>query len=187
MATLRCFVAVEASPEVRGRAQALVRQLKTADADVKWIEPDHMHWTIKFLGEVPEKDVPEVCYTVTAALRSQETFEFRAQSCGAFPHLGRPRTLWLGGGEGTAQMIALAGVVEDALGKVGYRKEARRFEPHLTIGRVRTGRNVESLADLVRQNANYDAGVTIVDEVVVFSSDLKPTGPVYDALCRVEF
>jgi 2'-5' RNA ligase len=187
MATLRCFVAVEASPEVRGRAQALVRQLKAADADVKWIEPDHMHWTLKFLGAVPERDVPEVCYTVTAALRSQEAFEFHARQTGVFPHLGRPRTLWLGGGNGTSQMVALAGVVEDALAKVGYRPESRRFEPHLTIGRVRSGRNVPALADLVRQNEEYDAGVTIVDEVVVFASDLRPTGPVYDALCRVEF
>jgi 2'-5' RNA ligase len=84
-------------------------------------------------------------------------------------------------------MVALAAVVEDALAKVGYRPEARRFEPHLTIGRVRSGRNVPALADLVRQHEDYDAGVTIVDEVVVFTSDLRPTGPVYDPLCRVEF
>ena len=185
MATLRCFVAVEASPEVRGRAQSLVRQLKAADADVKWIEPDNLHWTLKFLGSVPERDVPEVCYTVTTALRAQAAFEFHARQTGAFPHLGRPRTLWLGGGNGSSEMVALAGVIEDALANVGYRPEARRFEPHLTIGRVRNG-EISALIKTMRDQP-FSSPETILHECIWMKSELQPGGAIYTPLHKFPF
>ena len=183
--TLRTFVAVEISSAVRQRAAVLIEQLRASPVDVKWVEPHNQHMTLEFLGEVPTKETPRVCEAVQRGAAKVEPFELVVCTAGAFPTADRPRTLWLGTSDGEAQMIELHRHVEHALAKLGYRKQHRRFHPHLTLGRVRRGGpGVKQLGDLVQQNADFHAGRLTVSQVVVFSSQLARGGPTYDALCR---
>ena len=130
-------------------------------------------------------EIPQVCEAVGRGTATVAPFELEIRGAGAFPHPGRPKTIWLGTGRGQAQMIALHGAVEAALCKLGFRKEHRRFEPHLTLGRARSGGPaVAALAEALRGQADFRAGVGHVGEVVVFSSELQPTGPLYAALGR---
>jgi 2'-5' RNA ligase len=102
---------------------------------------------------------------------------------GAFPDARRPRILWMGSGEGAQTMIALADRVEEQLHRLGYRREPRRFQPHLTLGRVRGGRAVE-LGPILEKYADLEIGQISVEEVIVFSSTLERTGPIYDPIGR---
>ncbi|MEX2119755.1 MAG: RNA 2',3'-cyclic phosphodiesterase [Pirellulales bacterium] len=182
--TLRTFVAVEASSEVRSRAAQLIERLGRTAAKVKWVEPHNMHFTLKFLGDVELLDVPRVCQAVAGAVAGLPAFEVVAHGAGAFPGAERPRTVWLGVDQGAEAMVDLHAAVESGLLLLGFRCEQRRFRPHLTIGRVRGApQPAAELGRLVSQEADFTGGVTSVDEVLVLSSELGRDGPSYEVLC----
>jgi len=183
MAT-RTFIAVAASPEIRRAAAKLADLLRPAAGDVKWVASENLHWTLQFLGDVEELEIPAVCSAVTTAVVELESFDLEARGAGAFPSADRPRTLWLGAGAGAQAMVALHAAIQKKLDRLGYRGEHRRFVPHITLGRAgRKGRPrplVRELAGL----AEYDAGPMLVDEITVYASRLGPTGPAYEPLAR---
>jgi RNA 2',3'-cyclic 3'-phosphodiesterase len=181
--TVRTFVAIEISPEVRTRAQKLITQLQTVDAKIRWVDPAQVHLTLKFLGEIDLLEVPKICAAVEEVASALPPFSVRVNSAGAFPDLKRPRTVWLGIDDETKELAALHNEMEAALAKLGFRAENRRFRPHLTIGRVRgEGPGIVELARLLDEHRDYPAGVIDVDEVIVFSSEQERGGPVYEPL-----
>ena len=185
--TVRTFVAVEINSAIRRRAEELIEKLRTASVDVKWVETHNVHLTLKFLGDVPSREIPRVCEAVQRGAGKVAPFELEVCGAGAFPNAARPRTLWLGTGGGEAAMVELHHHIEGPLGKLGYRKDQRRFHPHLTIGRVRRGGPaVAELGRLVGQHADFVAGKLRVSQVVVFSSQLDRTGPTYETLSRAK-
>jgi len=183
MSKLRTFVAVETPPEIRSRAAALVERLRATSAKVRWSDLATMHWTLSFLGDVPDTEIAAVCRKVAAAAEPFTPFELEVCGCGAFPSAGRPRTLWLGVGEGREPLVYLQAAVERHLAELGFRPEARRFAPHLTLGRVRdSSTGLDELAELVRKHADFSAGSMSVDEVTIFSSELERSGAVHSPL-----
>jgi RNA 2',3'-cyclic 3'-phosphodiesterase len=181
--TLRTFVAVEITQSIRDRAGDLIAALAAAAADVKWVEPHNLHLTLKFLGEVKQQEIVRVSQAMARGAAEVQPFDLEVCGAGAFPTAARPHTVWFGSGEGAEQMIALHDRVEAALAKLGYREEHRRFQPHLTLGRVRSGGpGVAELGTLVKQNADFLAGQMTVGKVTLFSSTLTPDGPVYEIL-----
>jgi len=143
-----------------------------------------LHWTLQFLGDVEQDDTLEVCWAVAEAAGAIEPFEITAGGVGAFPSVQRPRTLWLGVADGEQAMVDLHDAVAAALQTLGYQDEARRFHPHVTIGRVRDSRGADALAARLADHASFDAGTMLVDQVVVFSSELQPGGPIHTPLAR---
>jgi RNA 2',3'-cyclic 3'-phosphodiesterase len=181
--TLRTFAAVEITPAIRARAGELIAALAGTAADVKWVEPHNLHLTLKFLGDVRQEEIVQVCQATTRGAAQVEPFELDVRGAGAFPNAARPRTVWLGAGEGREPMVVLHDRVEAALAKLGYREEHRRFQTHLTIGRVRgAGAGIVELGKLLQQQADFQAGRMAVGKVTLFSSTLTPDGPIYDVL-----
>jgi len=185
--TTRTFVAVETSPAVRDRTQKLIDRLRATPANVKWVERQNLHITLKFLGDVALNETARVCQAVAKAAENVSPFDLEICGAGAFPNPGRPRTVWLGASQGEEAMRALHKHVESALAKLGFRKDNRAFRTHLTIGRVRRGGiGLAELGQLIRQHADFLAGRTPVAEVIVFASHLGPSGPTYEALGRAK-
>jgi len=183
--TVRTFVAVEISAENRKAAERLIKSLRSAGADVKWVVPDNLHLTLKFLGNVPAERLPEVCGAVEEAAKRQAPFTLGLCGAGAFPNAARPRVIWLGVREGTEPIVALAEAVEGALERLGFRREGRKFHPHLTLGRVRrSGPGTAALARLLGEHADFDAGRVEIQQTVVFSSQLTRSGPIYEPLAH---
>lgn len=181
----RTFVAVDVDASVRAVAADLIGELSAVGADVKWVDPDKLHLTLKFLGDVDSREIHHVCQAVSEVAAETKPFEFEVRGAGAFPNVKRPRTIWLGAGPGEAQMGRLAERVESALETIGYRREARRFKPHLTIGRVRRGgAAVAELGSRLDDYADFEIGRTTVNEVVIYSSELTSSGPNYEVLGR---
>jgi RNA 2',3'-cyclic 3'-phosphodiesterase len=182
--TVRTFVAVEISSEMRTKATRLINQLSRSSANVKWVEPRNLHLTLKFLGQVEVLEMPEVCRAVAEAVAELPPFDLTGAGAGAFPNADRPRTLWLGVSEGTDEMVALHDAVETRLADLGFRREQRRFRPHLTIGRVRNSSpaGIRELAELLEEQREFVGGSCDVSEVVVFASETGPAGPTYDPL-----
>lgn len=185
---VRTFVAVEIPFEVKDRAGRLITQLRASSAKVKWVAPQHLHWTLKFLGDVDMLEIPKVCSAVQKAVEPFAPFDVEARGAGAFPDLLRPRTVWIGMGEGTEAMVALHDAIDAALAPLGFRGENRRFRPHLTIGRVRQSDadGIDELSQLLQAAIDFESGLSTVYEVVVFSSELGPDGPTYEPLSHAD-
>lgn len=173
-----------ASAETRRRAAQLTRELQPHAADMKWVAPENTHWTLQFLGDVEDTALSAVCDAVSGAVRDFEPFGLTARGAGAFPSVDRPRTLWIGAAEGSDDMIALQSAVEAALADLGFHGENRRYVPHLTLGRAGRRRNPRTLADVLREFAQYDAAGSVVEEVVVYGSQLNCDGPKYHVIGR---
>jgi RNA 2',3'-cyclic 3'-phosphodiesterase len=186
MKPLRTFIAVEISAAVRAKAEELIKILHTPRADVKWVEPHNLHLTLQFLGDVPENQIADVCTAVKRSVAEIEPFELEIGGTGAFPNPGKPRTLWIGAKEGSERMADLHDHIALSLADLGFADEERRFQTHLTIGRVKSPKNVSLLGPLLRQHADFIAGKTTVDRATVFSSRLERGGPIYDKLATAE-
>jgi 2'-5' RNA ligase len=186
MARLRTFIAVGIDKGTRDRAVKLQEALGRAGADVKWVEPENLHLTLLFLGEVEDKTLPAVCRVVADVAAGRAPFEMSVEGAGAFPSARRPKTLWVGVGEGTQELVKLHDALEPPLLDLGcYRREERRYTPHLTLGRVR-GDGDDRLAVALARQSGWQGGVVKVREVLVMSSDfgLRPEGPTYTVLGR---
>jgi 2'-5' RNA ligase len=187
MARLRTFIAVGLDKGLRDRAVALQQTLARSGAEVKWVEPDNLHLTLLFLGEVEDKAVPAVCRAVAECAARHAPFEMSLETAGAFPTPRRPRTLWAGVGDGRQELVALHDALEGPLLELGcYRREERQFTPHLTLGRVRGDRPADSLATALARQAGWQGEPMRVREVLVLSSELRPEGPEYTVLSRAK-
>src|SRR5262245_11247599 len=189
MPPLRTFIAVEISPEVRSAALRLIERLRVAPVKVTWTKADNLHYTVKFLGDVPAEKTNDVCRAVQEAVALFAEFEVVAGGAGAFPSASHPRTLWLGVTEGAEPMELVFQAIERLVEPLGFPREHRRFTSHLTLGRVREGSpaGFKQLAELLKKHADFDAGAMTVRGVTVFSSTLGREGPTYEVLSRAEF
>jgi RNA 2',3'-cyclic 3'-phosphodiesterase len=180
----RTFIAVAASPDIRRAAAKLADALRPAAGDVKWVAPENLHWTLQFLGDVDDLEIPAVCNAVSTAVAELESFDLAARGAGAFPAADRPRTLWLGAGAGAQAMVALHAAIQKKLDRLGYRGEHRRFVPHITLGRAGRKGPPRPLVRELAALAEYDGGSMLVDEVTVYASRLGPEGPTYEVVAR---
>ena len=185
--SIRTFIAIELSPSVLSRARDLIKVLQAADVKATWVKPQHMHMTLKFLGDVPDNEIPEVCNLVKQAVSELPAFELVFRGCGAFPTLANPRTVWIGVDEGAEELTIVHQAIDIALKKLRFPRETRRFQPHLTLGRIReSGLAVGELSRLIAEHADFDGDLSVVDEVVTFASFLDKSGPSHDAMGRAE-
>jgi 2'-5' RNA ligase len=189
---IRAFVAVEVGEDVAARAAAIVDELRGAGADVKWVEPRNLHLTLKFLGETRVSDLPRLGAAFREVAGRRAPFELELTGVGAFPNDRRPRVIWLGVSEGREFLIGLARATEEACAALGWAREERPYQAHLTLGRVAPPRGNRpehgvpaGLAELSRaleEARDARAGRMPVSRVVLVQSDLKPGGPVYTVL-----
>lgn len=184
---LRVFVAVELEESVRKRAALLIEKLSVPELRVNWVREENLHLTLKFLGDLSAEQVPEICRAIEAAVGGMTgtTIDFRG--LGAFPDWNRPRTLWVGVDEGQEFLQQIHAELEEVFHDFGFRRERRRFSAHLTLARVRQGGpQVALLQQKMQQFRDYQLGRSFVSELVVFSSELTPEGPIYTPLGRCD-
>ena len=165
------------SPEVRDNLVRVEEELRQTRADIKLMERDNLHFTVKFLGEIPESVVDEVDRRMRGlALRRMEV---GVRGLGAFPDLRRPRVVWAGVSPHDLPSVTNSGQqVIDALEGIGE-SDDRGFHPHITVARVRSPRNLESLAAVIRECSAKEFGRSTISALKLKSSDLTPGGPIY--------
>ena len=187
MKRLRTFIALDLDKPVRDKVITLQESLARAGSEVKWVEPENLHVTLLFLGEVDSRDVPAVCRAVGECCQQHAPFTMSVEHVGCFGNPRRPRTIWIGVGTGMQEAVALHDALEETLLDLGcYRREDRQFTPHVTLGRVKRdeGGSLDALATLLAKKSDWQAGEVRVREVLVMSSELTPQGPVYSVLSR---
>src|SRR5438132_8138465 len=187
MPRLRTFIAVEMSPSVIARVGDLIDKLRVAAAEINWVRPQQMHLTLKFLGDVPDTETPDICRVVDQVAAVFEPFEITCRGVGAFPNSRDPRTLWIGIEDGAEELKRLQAALDTALKmELGFAKEPRGFHPHLTLGRVKRelpGGQGE-LTKLLEQHVHLHADLAIIAELVTFASFLGRQGPSHEPLAH---
>lgn len=189
MEQLRLFVAVELPPGVREALAGLQQELRPRGGPgVRWVRPDGIHLTLKFLGDVPHPQVPQVEEALRSAASGQAAFGLGLGVSGFFPNPHRPRVFWVGIEGEVEQLTALARRVEEALSPLGFPTEGRPFAPHLTLARLGERLSPAQRDDFGRaaQSAHWHPGHHFtVDGVSLIRSQLTPQGAIYSCLHRV--
>ena len=185
-ALLRAFVAVEIPEDVRAALEAVQVRLRQHSVRARWVRPGSMHLTLKFLGDIPAGQVAGIAEALRAAAGGCAAFRLTAAGIGVFPGLRRPRVVWAGFSGETAPLADLQRRVEEGLTALGFPREERPFRAHLTIGRFPEPVAPEPLAEALKAFADASFGEIAVREIVLFQSELKPSGAVYTALARVK-
>ena len=187
--TVRAFIAVAISPMIRNEARKTLRPIIEAYPNVKWVEEENFHVTLKFLGTVPTVELHRVVAAVERGCRKFEQFDLVFEGVGAFPNADSPRSIWIGVREGAREIRELARRIEAELAELGYPAENREFTLHLTVGRARQ-KDRESgfeggLSRMIFERSNVFFGSSPVDAVLVYSSELERGGAKYDVLAEI--
>ncbi|MCS7192022.1 MAG: RNA 2',3'-cyclic phosphodiesterase [Armatimonadetes bacterium] len=183
---IRSFVALELSEDVRERLKDLLQQLRQTKAAVKWVEPENLHLTLKFLGEVPESQIEEIVNALKSIAQATLTFSFTVCGVGGFPNLNRPKVLWAGV-EASENLMTLQRMVEQAMERLGFSPEERTYHPHITIGRVKAMVGIEEVKMILSKNLGTVFGVVPANHLTLFRSDLSKEGPTYTPLAKLPF
>jgi 2'-5' RNA ligase len=169
----RLFVAIRFSPDVR---EAIVRgtgELRSGQSAVRWVRDDQIHLTLRFLGSVPRGRIGRLDTCLSRAAESMSPFDLCLDGAGCFPDTRKPRVLWIGASAPALEWTRAA--VENAVVSAGFQRDARRFRPHVTIGRLRPGRAVPDGLPLAVESVRVDVRAH-VDSISLVESTLLPRG-----------
>lgn len=181
---LRVFIAVDFQEgEAKRRVIDVQEALSETGADLKLVEPENLHITLRFLGEI-EKDLIDRIKLELSTIRFQP-FNIQFEGIGVFPDLKRINVIWIGIVKGNIELLDLYGRINQALARCGLPPERRGFSPHLTIARVRSGRNIERLSRRIIELRELEIGGFEVDSFKLKRSILTPSGPIYSTLLEV--
>jgi 2'-5' RNA ligase len=178
-------LAIELPKTIVKKIEEVQRDLKTSHADVKWVYPENIHLTLKFFGNIEESRVDPILQSIGGLIQRTSPFSMKVQGIGAFPHSKNPRVIWMGLIDGKEVLATIQKELEGTLAKSGFEAEDRPFQPHLTIGRVKTSRGKDDLIGKMEKHREEEFGDFAVEEIVLFKSDLMPSGPVYTALKKL--
>jgi RNA 2',3'-cyclic 3'-phosphodiesterase len=181
---IRTFLAIELDEHIKNQLVKAQHSLGEIDAHVRWVEPENLHLTVKFLGYVRDEELPKICDVAEAVVGMIEPFDFSIEGLTSAPPTGQMRMVWARIDEPTGRLQKMYEMLEDAFDSMGFKRENRLFHPHMTLGRVKSGRNVNQLRAAVADFADADFGIVGVDELVVFASELTGEGPIYSPLRR---
>ena len=182
---IRVFIAIEVSATAKEELSRVIRDLKRAGADIKWIHPRATHLTLKFLGEIPEKKVEDIARRLGEVASRTGPFDMVLDGIGVFPDWGGVKVIWTGIGEGAREAENLAGAVERSLAGEGFPPEGRKFRPHLTLGRARSGKGRSDLKNAALK-IKVEPAKSTVDKIVIFRSELTPAGALHTPLASFE-
>ncbi|HEY84882.1 MAG TPA: RNA 2',3'-cyclic phosphodiesterase [Chloroflexi bacterium] len=184
----RLFIAIDLPPEARQSLARVQDKLKSVRA-IRWAKPQQIHLTLQFLGDTPIARVEAISDALQLEVSSLSSLGLTLNGVGVFPNPKRPRIIWAGlGGEGDA-LKALHRAVISATQTVGFQAEKRPFKPHLTIGRVQKwakSSDYAAIRQVIQRNPIAEIATFSVDHISLIRSQLKPTGPIYTQLARVD-
>ena len=191
MEKIRTFIAIELDESIKDGLTQLQAQFKdeAPPGSVRWVKPEGIHLTLKFLGDVPADQIGEISRALQEGCQGVAPFSLSCGGLGCFPDLKRPRVVWVGIQEETGTLAQLQKAIEENVSPLGYPPEKRKFSPHLTLGRVQkrvSSGDLRRLGDLVGASEIGTLGQMEVRFVHLIRSDLRPSGAVYTRLAEME-
>jgi 2'-5' RNA ligase len=182
-ASFRAFIAIEIGKNEK--ISKMLDALRNTGAQLKLVDPAYMHITLKFLGDTEEYLIPEITRIISAALENVQPFDIKIYGMGAFPNPNRINVVWIGLQE-VGLLIKIAEFIDINLVSYGFPRENRPFSPHLTLARVKSGRNLGEVQRIIKENAQIDCGSQRIYSVKLKKSVLTPNAPIYSTVAEIE-
>ncbi|MCD4779309.1 MAG: RNA 2',3'-cyclic phosphodiesterase [Candidatus Omnitrophica bacterium] len=183
--TVRTFIAIDLNKEIRDFIHQVQSELKKIDCDVKWVTPSDAHLTIKFIGNITEEQTESVIRQLKSLYFKFEKNTFHLDKTGVFPSFKQPRIIWLGMKDIDHALKDLADTVDFLLNMIGYPTNERPFQPHVTIGRVKSQKSIFQLSQKIQSTQIPSDLILKINELILFKSTLTPTGPIYEKLAQI--
>ena len=184
---IRTFLAIELPEEIKVQIGNIQNRLKATVKGVRWTRPEGIHLTLKFFGNVSENDIANISRIVERNTVDVRPLTLNVPTVGAFPNFKRPRVLWLGISGSVERLSDLQKEIENDLESTGFQRENRAFRAHLTLGRVKSPKDVKGLSEIIKSEESYDAGSFKAYGLTLFKSDLTPQGAIYTKLAYFPF
>ena len=181
---MRTFIAVDIPEDIKNTIGDYIKVIRNEFGDsVKWVYPKNLHFTIKFLGDVEESQVPILEECVSRAASEIGRFSIELDGVGYFPSEQKPRVIWLGADSGADNLLEIYQDLETCLEEHGYDREPRPFSPHLTIGRVKKHKFFNTPGRI----AEFEPVQFEASGLALIKSTLTPSGPVYEKMFESVF
>lgn len=182
---IRSFVAIELTQETREKLVIIQEQIKQSQAKVRWVNPNGIHLTLKFLGNIHPAQADEIAETAAREVENEPPLTLRPSGLGAFPSLNNPRVIWVGIQGEVERLRNIQTCLESTLERLGFGREQRPFRPHLTLGRLKDRRRKQRLVHAIDTLQLPEFNSFDVTEIILYKSELRPTGAIYTKLHRM--
>jgi 2'-5' RNA ligase len=180
---IRSFLAFELPLEIKDVVTRISDELRHSALNANWLKSENIHLTVVFMGNIEKEDIQAIGEEVRSICLTQGAFNLSLKGIGCFPNMLKPRVIWLGLGGDLERMSPFRDALQERLIPFGIKEEKRRFKPHLTLGRFRKPKRMDSEGlELLSRYANLTSPVCSLKELVLFRSDLKPGGAHYTKL-----
>ncbi|MCX7816348.1 MAG: RNA 2',3'-cyclic phosphodiesterase [Syntrophales bacterium] len=185
---IRAFLAIEPPEEIQRALSIFEEQLKkTLKYSITWVRKENIHLTLKFFGTVHRDTLKSLSTSIRTVCTASPTFIISVEGLGAFPDLKRPRVLWVGTSGDVDTLKNLQSKLEHVFQSLGFKNEERDFRGHLTLGRLKKPQPIPELMELVKTQKHARFGEFKVDKLILFQSNLTPSGAVYTKLDSFPF
>lgn len=185
MDSLRAFIAIELNDQIRNELTRIQDALKKSEADVKWVRPENLHLTLKFLGQITNTKVEKIGQVMQNSSAPFKPSSLKLGALGAFPKITYPRVIWVSLSSQEEQLMKLAQDLETGLVSLKFPKEKRDFKSHITLGRIRSSKNRNKLTELLTQ-VKVEQKQMFLESVSLFKSTLSCVGPHYECLINIK-
>ena len=181
MPSLRLFIAIETPPHIIPQIAAIRDRLRTSNADVRWDPDEKLHATLKFLGNVDERLLPEIVLYIRGVGLTNSPLLLKYKGVGCFPNQRAPKVIWVGIEDLNGSLNSLQEKIESEFVPLGFEREERRFQAHVTLGRVKGDREIRSLLRTM-ESITFESHPVAIQEIALIKSELKPAGSAYRTL-----
>ncbi len=180
--TIRAFVAIEINKEIKNKLSEFLTQLKKIDADVKWVACENIHLTLKFLGHIGENILPALNKIINDAASCLSPFDINIENVGAFPSLKKPRVIFVCAQDKGNNLLKIYEKLDKGMEELGIKQDAKKYVGHITLGRIKSRKNIPALVNALNSGAGYFFGQEKVNYISLMQSKLTPKGPIYTRL-----
>lgn len=182
---IRCFIAIELPDSIQKVFEEIQTTLRSRISNASWTKLGNFHLTLKFLGDVKQNRISEICNTIENITKKYDPFSLHFGGIGAFPNISRPRVLWIGLKQGTSTTTRLGQEINSEMMHLGFKNE-RRFHPHVTLARIRSHANLSGFMELFEKYDTLQNTKLTVKEIVLVKSKLHTSGAVYTPLRKFQ-
>lgn len=181
---LRLFIAIEIEKRIKERILELLKHLKKTETDIRWVAPENLHVTVKFIGDLDPIILPSVAKSLENVASRFNPFRIQIENVAVFPKIKNPRILFIGLRDKEDSLVNIFEELEVELEAFGIKRESRKYVGHITIGRVKSQKNIHKLIEALNSDSACFLGQEKVNHISLIQSELTPKGPIYTTLKR---
>lgn len=175
---IRSFLAIEVDSNLLKRINTIEDDFKQIDANIKYVPCKNMHFTLKFFGNIDFDMLDKISKSIEKVIKNHKPFKLNIKGSGAFPNENRIKVIWIGIEE-NLELIKLQKELDKEFNKLGFKLE-RNYISHLTIGRMKSGKNKKEVQEKIKKYKNQEIGEMTVSKIYLKKSTLTPKGPIYE-------